>query len=93
MHDHPAIAELRRCQQQLRTTETELGEERQRTADLGRRLATEQQRTEALRQELRMLEAVRHLSGRPLVPEQTAGDCDATWMPKPIKDVPTKGML
>lgn len=79
MHDHPAVAELRRCQQQLRATETEL--------------ALERAKTSALRQQIERMEAVRHLSGRPLVPEQTAGDCDATWMPKPTKDVPTRGEL
>lgn len=74
MYD-PMTAELQRVREQLRRTETELALERAKTA--------------ALRKELHMIEATRHLSGRPLVPEQTAGDCDATWMPKPFTDVPT----
>jgi hypothetical protein len=69
----PVMAELRKTQGQLRVTEEELALERAKTA--------------ALRKELRMIEAVRQLSGRPLVPEQTAGDCDATWMPRNITDV------
>lgn len=78
MYD-PMTAELQRVREQLRRTETELALERAKTA--------------ALRQELRMLEAIRRLAGRPLVPEQTAGECDATWMPRNITDVPTGGML
>lgn len=89
MHDHPAIAELAKTQQLLRNTEDQLGQERARTADLGKQLAAEQQRTEALREQLARIEQTRHLSGRPLVPEQTAGECDATWLPaKPSNGEP-----
>jgi hypothetical protein len=44
----PMAAELQRVRQELRKTEDELGAERRRTADLGRRLAIAEARVQAL---------------------------------------------
>jgi hypothetical protein len=83
----PIAVELKRIREQLRATEDDLGRERQHTADLTRRLAAEEQRTEALRIELRMLAAIR----RPADPD--GGLCDPIPHEKPIRDVATGGLL
>lgn len=73
----PALTELAKVRQQLRATEDDLGRERQHTADLTRRLAAEEQRTEALRIELRMLEAIRR--------DPDGGVCDPQPWVKPTR--------
>ena len=67
--------QLRIVRQQLRATEDDLGRERQHTARLAQQLEAEMQRTEALRIELRMLNAIRK--------DPDGGMCDPTPHEKP----------
>ena len=77
----PAAREVRRLQEQLRATETELGQERRRSADLGRRLAAAEARVTALQVHQAQLRVA------------AVDACGEALYEKPIRDVPTGGLL
>lgn len=72
----PALTELAKVRGVLRVTEDEVGRLRELTAELGRKLAAEQDRTAALRVELRMLTSIR--GNAPSEPPD-GGDCEPAW--------------
>ncbi|WP_037606533.1 hypothetical protein [Streptacidiphilus rugosus] len=87
----PVAAELTKVRQQLRATEFDLGQERQRNVVLAERLAAEKRLSETLRFELQMIGATRPVPAT--VPDPDGGLCDADPYVRAVADVPTRGWL
>lgn len=87
MNDPIALAaELKRKDQLLRETETQLGQERRRTADLTQQLTAALLRIQALQ----VHEAIVRIPAQPPDPGEACGEY---LYERPIKDVPTGGVL
>lgn len=84
-------AELRRTREALRATEFDLGQERQQNVVLLERLTAEEKKVDALRIELRMIEAARRIPAQP--PDPDGGLCEPILYERPVRDVATGGML
>lgn len=88
---NPALTELSRVREQLRATEFDLGQERQQNVVLLERLTAEEKKVEALRIELRMIEAARRIPAQP--PDPDGGLCEPVLYERPVRDVATGGVL